>query len=309
MVADDLTRASQLHAAGLAAHSRGHPRQALRLLHRAEVLTATARESHETKRLVAAISISVAATVAETQGVARGTEALNIATAQARSLDDPALLVKVHCQRAFMAARTGDFGVALDQLDAAETLIEHAEPNEQFAILLNGGNLRMFRGELSVARRQFTRAADRARMHRMPDEVFKALHNLGYAEFLAGRLPNAIRAMDEAGALEVDVSKGIWLLDRARVLAEAGMTLQADSSLAEAAAIFRRDRLAQDLGETELERARCALVAGEIDTARRLAMRARDRFRRRGNDRWRRSAELLLLQGDLAAGRPGARLT
>jgi hypothetical protein len=40
-----------------------------------------------------------------------------------------------------------------------------------------------------------------------------------------------------------------------------------------------------------------------------LAASARDRFRRRGNDRWRRDAELVLLQADLAAGRPGSRLT
>ena len=65
----------------------------------------------------------------------------------------------------------------------------------------------------------------------------------------------------------------------------------------------------QDLAETELERARCALIAGQVQASRRFAMRARDRFRRRGSDRWRRDAELVLLQGDLAAGRPGRRLT
>jgi hypothetical protein len=138
--------------------------------------------------------------------------------------------------------------------------------------------------------------------------VYKALHNLAYLEFLAGDLPLALRGMSEVLQLGDDLPRGIPLLDRARVLAEAGLVQEADGALAEAATIFRRDRLAQDLGEVELERARCALISGDVAGARRLAGRARDRFRRRGNDRWRRAAELVLLQGDLAAGRPGRRL-
>ena len=57
-----------------------------------------------------------------------------------------------------------------------------------------------------------------------------------------------------------------------------------------------------------MERARCALITGDVAGARRLAASARNRFRRRGNDAWRRTAALVLLQGDLAAGRPGRRL-
>ena len=40
--------------------------------------------------------------------------------------------------------------------------------------------------------------------------------------------------------------------------------------------------------QAELERARCALLAGDAQGTRRLAARARDRFRRRSNVRWRR---------------------
>jgi CHAT domain/MalT-like TPR region len=265
--------------------------------------------SRETERIQVALLISIAATVAEAEGVERGADLLEQARIRVEELGDPALLVKVHCQRAFIAARTGGIDEAMQCLDAAERLIAYAEPDEQFTILLNGGNLRMFRGELSAARRQFARAVEHARANGVAGGAFKALHNLGYVEFLAGRLPQAIRAMDDAGALAVDVSRGVWLLDRARVLAEAGLIREADESLADAATIFRQDRATQDLAETELERARAALVNGDAEAARRLAMRARDRFRRRGSDRWRRSAELVLLQGDLAAGRPGKRLT
>ncbi len=304
-----LSAVNELLQAGLDAHQRGHPRQALRTLHRAAALGQRLPESSAQRRTLAAISISIAATVAETRGVQPGEAALREARALAEEVDDPALMVKVHCQAAFIAARTGMFGDAARELDAAEQLLEYAEPHERFGILLNGGNLRMLRGELAVARRQFVRAIDYAREQDHPSEVFTALHNLGYAEFLAGRLPDAIRAMDEAGELTVEISRGVWLLDRARVLGEAGLVQAADGSLAAAAEIFSADRLAQDLGETELERARCALIAGQVQSSRRFAMRARDRFRRRGSDRWRRDAELVLLQGDLAAGRPGRRLT
>ena len=305
---DGLVRVVELHATGLAAHARGRPRQALRTLRRADALGLTLPSSPDLTRARAAIAISVAATVAEIDGLDRGGAALLVARDLAEQIDDPALLVKVHSQAAFIAARSGRFDAALEELGAAEQLIAHAEPHEQFAILLNGGNLHMLQGDLAAARRRFDRAVERAQAQDRPVELFKALHNLGYAEFLAGRLPQAIAAMDAAGELTVDVSRSIWLLDRARVLGEAGLISAADASLADAARISRADRSAQDLGEIELERARCALITGEVQAARRLAMSARDRFRRRGNDRWRRNAELLLLQGDLAAGRPGRRL-
>ena len=111
--------------------------------------------------------------------------------------------------------------------------------------------------------------------------------------------------MDEVLELEADVSAAVILLDRARVMIEAGLHRDADASLRQAGELFRAARLFKDVGEVELARAECALLDGEVAAARRLASSARDRFRRRGNERWRRDAELLLLQADLAAGRPG----
>jgi hypothetical protein len=133
------------------------------------------------------------------------------------------------------------------------------------------------------------------------------LHNLGYLRFLLGDLPAALAAMSEAVA-EGSTRDQVALLDRARVLLESGLFREADETLAAAAEVARRERLTQDLGEIELERARCALIAGDVAAARRSALSARARFRRRGSDGWRRSAEVLLLQSDLAAGRPGRRL-
>ncbi len=119
------------------------PRQALRTLRRADALGLTLPSSPDLTRARAAIAISVAATVAEIDGLDRGGAALLVARDLAEQIDDPALLVKVHSQAAFIAARSGRFDAALEELGAAEQLIAHAEPHEQFAILLNGGNLHM----------------------------------------------------------------------------------------------------------------------------------------------------------------------
>jgi tetratricopeptide (TPR) repeat protein len=305
-----MSTARSLHERAVTANNDGHPARAVRLLDRAasELGTDSDRDSRPGRVLMAAILISRALVESELSGADAGASSLAEAHRLATELDEPGLLVRIHSQRAFMAIRTGRFPAALAEFERAEQLIDHADRDAHFAILLNAGNLYLFQGALPAARRELRRAATFADEQHMSDGGFKALHNLGYLEFLRGDLPLALRIMADAGAIDTAVSRGIWLLDRARVLAETGLTIEADGALAEAVAIFRHDRLSQDLGEAELERARCALISGDVEVARRQAMRARDRFRRRGNDRWRRSAELVLLQGDLAAGRPGKRL-
>jgi tetratricopeptide (TPR) repeat protein len=307
----DLEAASALRARAVEEHNGGHPLRALRLLDRARRgLISAVSQSDDPRALAldAAIWITRALPEAEVHGVERGLACLEEARRRADELNDPALLVRIHSQTAAVAMRAGSLDTALSELGCAERLIEHADRNDHFAILLNSGSLRLFRGELSGTRRLLNRALDFARDSGEPDWVFKAAHNLGYAEFLAGNLPLALGLMAEADAVDVEVSRGVALLDRARVLAESGLIREADDSLARAAKLFSAERVAQDLGETELERARCALAMNDVRRARRLAAAARDRFRRRGNEPWRRSAELVLLQADLTDGRPGSRL-
>jgi hypothetical protein len=286
--------------------------RALRLLDRARTLLNSAGDPSaadpRVRALDAAMWITQALPEAEVHGVERGMACLDEARRRADGLNNSALLVRIHSQAAAVAMRAGSLDVALAELGHAEQLIEHADPNDQFAILLNSGSLRLFRGELAGTRRLLNRALDHARRAGKSEWVFKAAHNLGYAEFLAGNLPAALGLMAEADEADVEVSRGVALLDRARVLAESGLTREADDSLARAGKLFAAERVAQDLGETELERARCALAMNDVRRARRLAGAARDRFRRRGNEPWRRSAELVLLQADLADGRPGSRL-
>ncbi len=128
-----------------------------------------------------------------------------------------------------------------------------------------------------------------------------ARHNLGYVDFLAGRIPRAISAYRRAATTWPDAPHPVMQLDLARGLREAGLVSEADEVLVQAGLRARELRLFQDLGEIELARAECALGSDEPTRARMFARSARRRFERRGNLRWQRKAELLELRSDRAA--------
>ncbi len=302
-----LEQARRLHEKAVADGRFGHAVKAIKTLERA-LAALEGRTEREAGLLTVEVLLSLAVNVAEVHGADRGLLEMARAERLVRQLDDPALTVRMHNNHALIASRAGDLAQAGEQFDLAMKLLEHASPHDRMYTLLNSGNLRLYRGQLVEAQRLFSQSAAAAETAAILDGQFRALHNLGYVEFLAGNIPAALQSMEQANALEVEVSRGIWALDRARILLEAGLTREADETLALAEGIFRTDRTAQDLGETEVARAECALVTGDVAAARRYAARARDRFRRRGNARWQRAAELVLLQGDLRAGRPGARI-
>jgi tetratricopeptide (TPR) repeat protein len=304
-----LDRARALHTKAVAEGRFGHAAAAIRTLRRAlDVLSRLPDDDLERRTLAAEVWLSLAVNEAEVHNAERGLAAIQAAEHLVDQSGDLSLRARLHNNHALIATRAGDLQTASEQFDLAEAFLEHATPHDRTYTLLNSGNVRLYRGQLAEAERLFSRSAEVARQEGIPDGEFRALHNLGYVEFLAGRLPTALASMDAADALDVDVSRGIWALDRARILIEAGLTREADDTLAQAGTIFAADRTAQDLGEVEVSRAECALITGDAAAARRFAAKARDRFRRRGNARWMRTAELVLLQGDLAAGRPGSRL-
>jgi len=300
----------ELHRRGVSENNAGHPTRALRLFRRAlgrlDADPAVGGADHDVLR--ARLLISAAMSESELNGLDAGLRALEEVRAYVERTSDQIVAVHLYLQLGFMRVRGGHFVDGLAALDTAANLISHADPAAASNILLNRGTLYLFRGDLELARQDLTSAAAYAREHGLLVEECKARHNLGYVEFLAGNLALALQTMDEAARLGADVSQAVILLDRSRVLIEAGLHRESDEALVDAAELFRSDRLWKDVGEVELARAECALLDGEIDAARRLAGRARDRFRRRGNERWRRDAELVLLHADLAVGRPGARL-
>ena len=126
------------------------------------------------------------------------------------------------------------------------------------------------------------------------DHEMKARHNLGYAEFLAGRIPRALAAMDRAEALNEGSRNPIGLLDQARVLREAGLASDADRLLAtRGRAVHRAAAPAGRRRRRELALAECLLVEGEPGRALRLARSAERTFARRGNPWWERQAQML----------------
>lgn len=309
MLVAPLDRAGELHARGVSLYNRGQPARALPALQRAlALLPADGAGEVATAEMAARVWITVAAVQAELRSVDEGLAALAVAETYAEQVADPAVDVLLRCQRGLIELRSGSLGEARRWLDAAAQVIEHGDVNAQSSILLNRGTVALNQGRLDDARGDFQRSAGIAERAGAVMLQFKSLHNLGYVEFLRGDLSRALLLMEEAGRLDLGQEWGVALLDRAQILIEAGLSRAADDVLSRAADIFRRDRLGQDLAEVELERARGALARGEVRSARRFAGAARRRFVRRGSDRWRRAAELVLLQADLADGRSGTRL-
>lgn len=202
--------------------------------------------------------------------------------------------------RGLLYLRAGRAEESLRALDEALEHVEDADAIDACRALLNRGVLHMDRGELALARSDLTQCAARAQAAGFARLVFKAQHNLGYLEFLAGRLPLALARMEEAALSLPGRTRAIALLDRARVLLEAGLVGVADATLAEAAEIFAADRRGHDLAETELVRAECAMLRGDVEHARALVASARRRFVRRGDESWAVRATVIGLQIDAA---------
>ena len=308
-----LIRATALHQRAVQENAGGHAARAEQLLRRGLEATNAAGDHtvdgcrDERCRTVSRLLATLAKSTVEIHGLEPALVIMNRALEWSECLGDPELTAFLVSQRALILFRGGRLAEAeLDFAAAIENI--HASGRDLVRLLLNRGALFVEIGNLPGARADLSRAASLSRQlgYRLFEHV--ALHNLGCLEFTAGDLPRALRLMHEGMELDGETQQGIAHLDRSRVLLAAGLPEEADAALAEAADLFRRDRCWQDLGEVDLTRAEVALLTGHVDDARKLAGRARDRFRRHGNDRWRRAAELVLLHADLAGGRPAARL-
>jgi tetratricopeptide (TPR) repeat protein len=306
--ASGLDAARELHLRGRAAMSSGSPAEASRLLRKARAIVASSR-GDDAELLQARVLITLANAEFELDGLRPAMTRLDEAEAAIERHRLDQLRISLANQRGLLLLRAGRVDAAIAQLDMATRFADAGAAEELCKVLLNRAVAHMDNFQLQRARADLERCAQRARAAGQSLLELKATHNLGFVEYLSGNLPAALQLMDEAYAMDPSIAPGIAKLGKAEVLVAAGLVREADATLAEAGAIFRRDRLTQDLGETELERARCALLDGDAQSARRLAMRARNRFRRRGNDRWRRHAELVLLQAELEDGRPPGRLS
>lgn len=230
-----------------------------------------------------------------------------LATAErvAQDAGSGALLASIRGQRGLLLLRGGRRREALRAFDSAAAVRHQADRFDSSRILLNRGVLHLDIGSLDQAAEDFRECL--TTLTRTEDALlrWKASHNLAFVDFLWGRIPRALAAMESAerelGDELGDDLPSIGLLDRARVLREAGLASDADLLLARAADEFEQSGLVQDLAETQLARAECALVEDDPERARLLARRAEGLFARRGNVQWRRRAQLLVLRCDRRA--------
>ena len=232
-------------------------------------------------------------------GLERGERAAAAAAAAALASNRRDLDALVHELNGLIALRSGRLDEALSQFDAAVALLADLDPDDRPTVLLNRGAVHLLRRDLRAARADLSASARLAAELGLTRQEFKAHHNLGYAEFLAGDIPAALRAFALADALDTDVSRSVWFLDRARVLMEAGLLEEADQALASASELLRRERANQDRAETELARAEVALLQGDWTVAKAHSTRARRDFRRRQSIGWQARADVTRWQAYL----------
>lgn len=312
-----ITAATRHYERALAESLAGHPARSARQvslgLARLGVQPDDEPDGHPAAdREVTSVVIRLLATLAKTEvemtGVDRGLATVARASRWAGRAAHGGVDGFLRAQEGLILFRGGRLAEALAQFDQAVASIADTAGADKWRVLLNRGALYVEMGDVRAARADLARCVQLARRFDIGVAEGIALHNLGCLEFIAGDLPLALRLIDQAMAFAGTTQEGVGHLDRSRVLLAAGLRTEADEALVVAATALRSDRCWQDLGEVDLTRAESALLAGDPINARRLAARARDRFRRHGNERWRRNAELVLLQADLRYGRPPARL-
>ncbi len=252
----------------------------------------------ERLHLRARLLITLAFSEFEVHGLDRGQVALDAAMLAAEASGGLDAVALVHDLRGLLLVRSGQVAASLPEFDAAVALVEHLDPAEQPSLFLNRGSVHLHSRNLAAARLDLQHCAALAAGLGLTRLESKAMHNLGYAEYLAGNLPLALTTLAEAHALDVDVSRA-GLLDRARVLMEAGLLDEAEETLAEASEILRRSRANQDRAEAQLARAEVALLQGNWELAKTHSGRARRDFRRRHSDGWQARADLTRWQAYL----------
>ncbi len=212
-------------------------------------------------------------------------------------------------QRAGLHGRVGEWERTRELLEGVSLTAEVA-PRTRCLLHLNLGLTYQFLGRYHDSDVRLRRAHQDAVALGFPDLAAAALHNRGRLQMLLGNLPRALALMEQARELGGDLLPPAAVLDRARVLSEAGLIDQAMEALEEGEQAARAGGIAHDVAEADLERARLALLRHEHADARGFAARAERRFARGSETAWAVRASLLRLQAELLLGRnPSATAT
>jgi hypothetical protein len=243
--------------------------------------------------------------VYETEGdLAAATRLLDDAEAVCHDHALAVELVAVHGQRGLLWLRSGDVARARVALDRAAPRVDDQPSRDAAVLLLNRGALHLDAGALDAAEVDLRESALHAAAVGDRSVEGKALHNLGYAHFLRGDLPEALRSMARAAeSFAGETPEPVALLDRSRVLYEAGLVHEAAEMLETTSEHLAAAGATVDLAHVSLDRARCLVQLGRHEEAVTAASSAREAFTAQSNLEWARRAELVELDARLGESR------
>ena len=304
-------RARELHERGLEALNRGRPllgarslRAGLRLLGWPEPGGAWPDHRELTFRLLGTLAAAEVARGASD----RGFELLD-STEPLITDDNRGVLL---LQRGLLLTMTGRVDEAVQSFDAAVPLLDRAGERVALArTLLNRAFIHQIAGQVRPALADLARSEEISRELGMDVQVAKAHHGRGSCLLLAGDIPGALRAFEQAERRYAENADGMLVVlavEKARALLAAGLCVDAADVLDAALPRFAGVGMTQEHAEAELTRAQIGLALGDHTSGRRWASQAQRRFRRRHNDTWAAVAELTRLRAEFAGGRRLSRI-
>ncbi|MFC4851994.1 CHAT domain-containing protein [Actinophytocola glycyrrhizae] len=304
-------RARELHARGLEALNRGRPllgarslRAGLRLLGWPGAVGVWQAHRELTFRLLGTLAAAEVARGSSDRGFALLDSMDTLITENNRGV----LLL----QRGLLLTMIGRVDDAVRGFDAAVPLLERAGERVALArTLLNRAFIHQIAGQVRPALADLARSEEISRELGMTVQLAKSFHGRGSCLLLAGDIPGALRAFDQAEqgyAADADGMLVVLAVEKARAMLAAGLGADAAGVLDAALPRFAGLGMNQEHAEAELTRAQIALAVGDHDTARRWAGQAGRRFRRRRNEAWAAVATLTRLRAEFAAGRGSAKV-
>jgi len=299
-------RARELHRRGLEALNRGRPllgarslRAGLRLLRWPHASGAWQSHRELTFRLLGTLAAAEVACGNSDRGFGLLDSVDTLITENNRGV----LLL----QRGLLLTMIGRVDDAVRSFDAAVPLLARAGERVALArTLLNRAFIHQIAGQVRPALADLARSEEISRELGMSVQVAKSFHGRGSCLLLAGDIPGALRAFDEAEqgyAADADGMLVVLAVERARAMLAAGKGADAAGVLDAALPRFAGLGMNQEHAEAELTRAQIALAVGDHEAARRWAGQAERRFRRRRNETWAAVAALTRLRAEFAAGR------
>jgi len=294
--ARDVTYA--LHALAILAREAGELTTARRLLGRGLVLA----RRHTLSDRRAELSATLGTVLAYSGQGKRALETFDVALRLTRGIDR----AKVEIRRGGALHMLGRYADAADSYGRALRLLAgHDEPFWRAAALMNRALANMALGRLRTVRTDLESALA---LQRAADNTYAAaiaLENLGDLAVLEGRLPEALRCLEEASSAYVEAGIEVpeAMEKTSRAYLSAGLTTEARATAERAIALVSSDR---DHGPRRatmlLTAAAAALEGAEPEIAAAYAETARRTYARLGLGERQSAAALLKLRAKVAAG-------